>query len=216
MANCLLKLERYDELDTYGAEMSQNRKAPKELLVVMANSSYEREKWTATVNYFDKFGAQRMDRESRYRLGYSHFQLGHYDDAQKHLKMTLRPDDDIAQNALYHLGHCYVKQNDMEGARTAFRKAAKIGSDEAVQEESLFQYGKASFQAAEFQDAAYAFKKLGEDYPDSEYNGEAQSLMGEILLNSSDFKSAIDYFEKSDLSSERAQKAYQRACYYYG
>ena len=216
IANCLLKLEKYDELDDYGQEMTSSRKAPKELLVVLANAAYERNNWSRCIEYFEQFGAQRMDRESRYRLGYSHYELGHYAEAEKQFTKVLRPEDDLAQNALYHLGHCYVKAEDYSAARTAFRKASKAGNDAKVKEEALFQYGKASFQTAEFQDAYRAFKKLDEQYPNSEYNGEAQSLMGEILLNSSDFQAAIDYFEKSDLRSERAQKSYQRACYYYG
>lgn len=216
IANCLLKLEKYDELDEYGQKMMTNGKAPKELLTVLANASYERDNWNRSIEYFDKFGAQRLDRESRYRLGYSHFQMGHYEDAQKQFTKVLRPEDDIAQNALYHLGHCYVKTNDLTSARTAFRKAGKVGKDESIREEALFQYGKASFENSEFQDAYVAFKELDEDFPNSTYNDEAQSLMGEILLNSSEYQAAIDYFEKSDLSNERSQKAYQRACYYYG
>lgn len=218
-ASCLLALKRYDELDQMGEELIKNsRRAGAETWFILGNAAFDRDKYAQCIEYFKKFEGQRgrLNREGQYRMGYSYYRSGNYREAMARLDKALQPEDKVAQNAYYYLGHSFLKVEKFENARTAFSKASDLKFDQDLTAEAMFQYAKASFETRYFEDALAALQTFIRDYPESSYIEEAQSLVGEVLLYTNNYKDAIEYLENSaGLRTRRAQEAYQRACYYY-
>ncbi len=218
-ASCLLKLERYDELDELGAKLLKNpRGASSEVYFILGNAAYDRGKYAECITYFEKYESKRgsLNRMGHYRMGYSQYRAKEYAKAEKHFQKVTLEDDELAQNAFYYLGHCFLKLNKQDHARVAFKKAASGSANKEISEEALYQYAKLSFETHYFEDALTALQDFLKAYPDSPYTDEGKSLIGEILLYSSNYKEAIDYLEENDgLRNNRSRTAYQRACYFY-
>ncbi|MEM7035872.1 MAG: tetratricopeptide repeat protein [Bacteroidota bacterium] len=218
-ASCLLKLERYDELDQLGGELVKSKaRGSHETFFILGNAAYDREKYNDCIGYFEKFEGKRgrMNREGQYRLAYSYYRTGDYANAMKRFDKALKPEDAVAQNSYYFLGHSFLKVEKYDNARTAFKKASELDYDRGLSGEALFQYAKASFETRYFEESLSALQAFLKEYPESEYVEEANALVGEILLYTNNYKDAIRYLEESSgLRTKRSQMAYQRACYYY-
>ncbi|HHG83477.1 MAG TPA: tetratricopeptide repeat protein, partial [Bacteroidetes bacterium] len=218
-ASCLLALKRYDDLDAMGEDLAANSKrAGSETWFILGNAAFDRDKYAKCIEYFTSYEQNRgrLNREGQYRMAYSLYQEKDYEGALKRFNRTLRPEDAVAQNAYYYLGHTYLKVEKFENARTAFQKASSLEFDEDLKGEALFQYAKVSFETRYFEDALGGLQTYLNKHPDSEYADEAKSLIGEVLLYTNNYKEAIEYLEASGgLRTERSQRAYQRACFYY-
>lgn len=222
-ASCLLKLNRFDELDALGEKLqkeSRGRGGNNQVWFILGNASFEQEKYAKTIEYFEKFESARggvLNRSGQYRMGYSFYQSKDFAQARERFERCLKPEDEIAQNAYYYLGHCFLKIENLENARTAFAKAGDLEQNQKIREEALFLYSKVSFQTNYYEDAMTGLQKFLKAYPGSDHKEDATSLIGEILLYSSNFKEAIDYLENEDgLKTQRSRTAYQRACFSYG
>lgn len=219
-ASCLLKLQRYEELDAMGEKLlGHDSKASGEVFFILGNAAFERSKYSDCLAYFEKAEEKRvtMNREAQYRMAYCYYRRGDFAKAQGRFEKVTHEEDTLAQSAFYYLGHCFIKGDKIENARTAFKKASSLKYDKEVAGEALYQYAKASFQTHFFDDAQAALQTYLKDYPSSEYADEAKALIGEILLFASNYKDAIDYLENNDgLRNNRSRTAYQRACYLYG
>lgn len=219
-ASCLLKLQRYEELDALGEKLLEgSSKSSGEVFYILGNAAYDRSKFSECITYFEKAEEKRVDmnREAHYRLGYCYYRRGDFSKAQTRFEKAAHEEDAIAQSAYYYLGHCFVKSGKVESARTAFKKASSLDFDKEIAGEALYQYAKACFETHFFEDAQTALQTLLKDYPTSVYADEAKGLIGEILLFASNYKDAIDYLETNDgLRNPRSRTAYQRACYLYG
>ena len=218
-ASCLLKLQRYEELDQLGEGFLQNPAGvSSQVYFILGNAAYDRAKYGDCIKYFDQYLSKRgtLNRMGHYRMGYSQYRQGDFGLAQSYFEKVTLEDDALAQNAFYYLGHCFLKLNKQENARTAFKKAASGIENKEISEESLYQYAKLSFETHYFEDALSALQNFLKTYPSSPYTDEGKSLIGEILLFSSNYKEAIDYLEENDgLRNNRSRTAYQRACYFY-
>lgn len=219
-ASCLLKLERFEELDAMADELNlSSGKATASVFLIFGNAAYERNKYDKAVEYLENFEKKRgrMDRNGHYRLGYSYYQEKDFANARKRFDRVVNKEDGIAQNAWYYLGHCNLKIDDYEHARTAFKEASSMDFYPAIAEEALWLYSKACFETKYMEDALAGLQEFNKKYPESKYKDEANGLVGEILLYTSNYKDAIEYFEQpGNLKTRRAKVAYQRACYFYG
>lgn len=219
-ASCLLKLQRYDELDALAYELERSGKGGSEVWFIFGNSAFERGNYKKCIDYFEQFEASRggsLNREGQYRMGYSQYMLQDFPAARARFEKCLVPEDGIAQNAYYYLGHCFLKIDNYENARTAFMKAADLKYNTEIQEEALFLYAKASFQTRYFEESLVALQRLLRDYPGTTHKEQSTGLIGEILLYTNNFKDAIEYLENEDgLSTRRSKASYQRACHLYG
>jgi TolA-binding protein len=219
-ASCLLKLQRYEELDALGEELlKDHERASGEVFFILGNAAYDRSKYSDCLSYLEKAEEKRVpfNRVAQYRMGYCYYRRADFAKSQTRFEKVTAVEDTIAQNAYYYLGHCFIKSDKIENARTAFKKASSLKYDKELAGEALFQYAKASFETHFFDDAQVALATYIQDYPGGEYADEAKGLTGELLVFSSNYKDAIDYLEQNDgLRNNRSRTAYQRACYMYG
>ncbi len=219
-ASCLLKLQRYEELDALGETLlKDHERASGEVFFILGNAAYDRSKFGDCLSYLEKAEEKRvaMNRVAQYRMAYCYYRRGDFAKSQTRFEKVTTEEDTIAQNAYYYLGHCFLKSDKIENARTAFKKASELKFDNELAGEALYQYSKACFETHFFDEAQTALESYIKNYPNSEYADEAKGLIGEILLFASNYKDAIDYLEQNGgMRNTRSRVAYQRACYLYG
>lgn len=123
-------------------------------------------------------------REENYVLGYCYHSTGSYFKAAPLLEKASKGNDEMAQNAYYHLADSYVKINEKEKAKMAYDAASKLDFDAKIKEESLFNYAKLTYELSysPFNETIKAFDKYIELYPNSENNTEAYRILSEVYM----------------------------------
>jgi TolA-binding protein len=166
--------------------------------------------------YFD--ATKLQTREESYVLGYSYHYTGSYFKAAPLLEKASKGDDELAQNAYYHLADCYIKINEKEKAKMAYDAASKLNFDEKIKEEALFNYAKLTYELSfsPFNETIKAFDTYIETYPDSEHNTEAYQILSEVYMVTKNYKDAITSMEKIKVKTPAILKAYQRVTFYRG
>ncbi len=224
LANALLKLRRYDELYLLAEDLINGpriRPDEAQIYYVVANASFERDDYARAAEYYRLFEQNRgsLNRADYFRYGYSHFQLKEYPAAIPVFQKALgRRYDSLTQVTSYYLGFCFLRENDEPNARVAFQKAAegeRLGNPE-IAKDARYQYGKLSFSTENYSDALDAFTTLIQRYPEAEFIPEVQGLVGETYLKTRNYPQAVAYFESVPRTTNRARKAYQIVCYFYG
>lgn len=224
MANSLLKLKRYDELNVLADELVRGRISNKDVqvLYVVANASFEREDYRRTSDYFGRYTKSRgkMSKTDYFRYGYSEYKQNLFEEAVPHFEKAIGSKDSLEQVASYYLGFCFLKQNpkDEASAKFAFQRASQSStySNPAIEEDALYQSAKVSFATEDFQEALQSLTRLTQDFPRSEYTNEARAMIGEAYLYTRDYPRSIKYFQTYPPQTNRARKAYQTVSYFYG
>ncbi|MBP5758628.1 MAG: tetratricopeptide repeat protein, partial [Bacteroidales bacterium] len=100
------------------------------------------EQYRAVAQGNDDGAGRCTPQDNDYQIGYCYYQLGNYDSAAAYLVRKTVCSDSVAQNALYLLADCYLKNGRKSDARSMFLQASKMDFDPKIKEESLFNYAK--------------------------------------------------------------------------
>ncbi|MCH5330415.1 MAG: tetratricopeptide repeat protein [Alistipes sp.] len=135
-----------------------------------------------------------MGREENYILGYSLYRMTRYTEAREALRKVCGPDDELTQNASYHLADCYVKAGDKVAAADAFALASNDSFDARIAEDALFNYGKLRYElgGGNFNEAVNVLTRYIENYPDTDRTNEARELLVAAYFNSRNYESAYN------------------------
>ncbi|GAB4415083.1 MAG: hypothetical protein OHK0039_23480 [Bacteroidia bacterium] len=223
MANALMKLRRFDELNILADELISGpplKGNEAQVYYVVANASFEREDYPRTTEFFGRYAKSRgkMGRTDYFRYGYALYQQQKYRDAIPEFQRALTQNDSLSQISSYYLGFCYLEEKDPASAKFAFEKAAQaVGvGNPVVLQDALYQYAKVSFATEAYDDALRAFTQITREYPRAPYIDEVRAMIGETYLYTRDYPRSTSYLESVPLNTPRAKKAYQTVCYYYG
>lgn len=222
LANTLLKLGKTEELFQLADKMVGNsrRKADAGVYYIVAHASYEKGDFANAVKYFDEFRRSkgRLSRTGFFRYAHAQYESGLFKEAIQSFSKVTNQKDTLNQTASYYLGFSYLKTNDPNGARLAFKRASETfpGENRAVSQDALYQYAKVSYATKYYDDALSAMRRLEKEFPNSPHRNEIKSLMGETLLLNNNYEETIAYLKEGNTNTPRAQKALQQANYYYG
>ena len=113
--------------------------------------------------------------EFAYQVGYTRYRMGEWRPALDCLALTAREDNELGQNAIYHMADCYIQLDQKDKARNAFSRAASKDYDLEIMEDAMFSYAKLAFELSynPFDDAITAFTNYIENYPNSIRHDEA-------------------------------------------
>ncbi|MBQ9587808.1 MAG: tetratricopeptide repeat protein [Bacteroidales bacterium] len=153
--------------------------------------------------------------QSNYPVGYCHYMLGQYDSAAMFLSTFQGRDDSTAQNALFTLGDTYVKLNRKAEARTAFKSAADMRHNAAIQEEAAFNYAKLSCELNPnaYNESIRSFENYLQRYPKSKRKAEIQQILTSLYCTTRNYKDALSLIERNKrelLKDATMRQAYQR------
>lgn len=191
-----------------------------DLMRVAAESWFRLGDYAKAVGYMKSYPADRMGREEHYITGYSLYRLARYDDAAASLVKVCGPDDELTQNASYHLADCYLRRGDKARAADCFSMASGGGYDAAIAEDALFNYGKLRYElgGGVFNEAINILKEYIERYPSSERATAARELLVAAYYNSRDYDAAYEAI-KSDpaaMNDSDMRTALQKIAYFRG
>lgn len=224
-ASSLLKLKKYDELNTLAEGLIGDRAGrgkSSEIFYIAANSNFEREDYPKTTEYYGQFvkssGRKKMTPTDYFRFGYSHYKQATYKDAIPNFEKALKGVDSLSQMASYYLGFCFLEEKNQDAAKLAFKKSAlgKGSIHPTVKEDALYQYAKLAFATTDYDESLKALALLRKKYPNAPYMDEVKAMTGEIYLFTRDYKNSIQFFESTTPNTPRSVKAYQTVCYFYG
>lgn len=213
------KFEKVTEYAPKYVESATARRLP-EIAKIIGDSYFQLQQYDSSLTYLQlhKEKVKSLTREDYYQLGYVAYQLDQYELAIENFEAVTNEEDQLAQNAYYHLADCYLSVDNKNKAKFAFEFASKMDFDKQIKESALFNYAKISYQMRNtpFNDAIEAFEKYIELYPQSDNIEEAYNYLVKAYLNSNNYKAALASLEKVQEMDMPLKKAYQKVAYFRG
>ncbi|MGH2644751.1 MAG: tetratricopeptide repeat protein, partial [Chitinophagaceae bacterium] len=179
---------------------------------LVGQTYFEQKEYSKALLYLQEYEASSptLTKEDVYELAYCYYQENNLPKAISGFKQLSGTDDSLGQNSMYLLGDCYLRTGQKAEARNAFAFCARSNYNPKQQEISRFNYGKLSYEL-DYQDAALnTLKQFTTEYPNSGYSTEAQELLAHLFMNTNDYKNAYNAISSVPLTSQDAQRAYQR------
>ncbi len=191
-----------------------------ELAKIVGDSYFHLRRYAEAIQFLEYYhetpGAK--SREDNYLLGYCYYTTGQYDKAVPLLEGATRGNDQLAQNAFYHLADALIRTNQKEKARIAFGSASEMEFDDRIREDALFNYAKLTYELSysPFNETIKAFDRYITLYPNSERNTAAYQYLVEVFMVTKNYRDAIESIEKIQVRNTSLNQAYQRVTYYRG
>jgi TolA-binding protein len=214
------KQSKYRELVDYTAPIINHVSADQqpELARLLGNSYFHLRDFKNATQFLEFYLSDKKNkgREENYMLGYCYYLGNESAKAIIYLETASKGNDELAQNAYYHLAECYVETNDKNKARQAFEAASELDFDAKIKEDALFNYAKITYELSysPFNETIKAFDKYISLYPNSERNDVAYDYLVKVYMSTSNFREAMASIEKIKVKSPSVNKAYQRVAYY--
>ncbi len=211
--------EKYEEVVNYGPEALQSEDVKKEYEVarIIGESFYNLQQYEEAIPYLKTFRDSQApkERQDHYQLGYALYRTQVYDEALSSFGLATNEADELTQVATYHMGDCYLKTDNKQYARNAFKESSKLGFDQGLQEDALFNYAKLAYELSvnPFHEAIRAFEQYLKDYPSSERRDEAYAFLLDVYLTTRDYQAALDALEKIEVMDQKSKTAYQLSSY---
>lgn len=219
IAEILFVQGKYDELAEYVKPLMadpQGIKRQAEINRLAGEANYRRGNYAEALPYLQK-SAQRtgVDRSDRYILGYTYYRTGDCQKALAELNVVANADDSLAQLASYHMADCYLKLNEKNYARNAFKKAYETGKDPKVTEDALFQYAKLAYELSfdPYHEAITALRSYLRTYPNTPRRDEAYTFLLNVYLKTRNYEDALAALDEIQNKDLRLKEAYQKLAY---
>ena len=191
-----------------------------ELLRVMAEAWFHLDNYPKTVEYMQRYATDggTMGRTENYILGYSLYRSARYEEASDYLRKVCGPDDQLTQNASYHLADCLLRSGDKLAAMQSFAMASNAQYDARIAEDALFNYGKLQYElgGGAFNGAINVLTRYISEYPASERTAEARELLIAAYYNSHDYDAAYEAIKSLPSPDGNERAALQKITYFRG
>lgn len=219
IAQIFYQQKNYDKLLDYAPKLLDNAVPSRasEIARLIADAYYSTERYQESIPFFQLYlqKAQRPTREDQYQLAYAYYLTKDYENAGAYFTKLTYTNDSLCQNAMYHLGNCYLKQDKKKFARTAFKSAFELDFDPTITEDALYTYAMLSYELSldPYQKSITAFQDYIERYPDSDRADEAQGFLLNVFLTTNNFSGAIASLESMRQLTPKLKEAYQQVCF---
>ncbi len=213
---------KYDKVLSYGPQLidSSETKREAEISRLIGEALYKNNQFAEAKEYLEKYKnkAATYTRDDIYQLGYVYYMTDDYENAASNLSDVTNADDQLTQNAYFHLAFCYLKLEKRELAMHAFKSASEYDYDTEITEQSLLNYAKLSYELSfsPFNETIVAFHNYIAKYPNSIHHDEAYGYLVKVYLTSKSYKEALDALRKIKVKSPEMLAAHQRVAYYRG
>ena len=151
--------------------------------------------------------------DNDYQIGYCYYMAGQYDSATAHLEKKTGCGDSVAQNALFVLADCYLRQGRKMDARSAMLQASKMDFNKKIKEEALFNYAKLSCDLNQnaMGESIKTMENYLKRYPKSAHRTEVQEILTDLYCSTNNYNDAIRLLEQIPERNAELEQAYQRA-----
>src|SRR5699024_1551809 len=113
-----------------------------------------------------------------YQLGYAYYKEGRYKAAISQFNKIINGQDEVAQNAYYHLAECYIKLGQKQRALNTFKKASEMNFDAKIKEDAALNYAKLSYDIGNsYTPVPVVLTQFLNTYPNSPEASKIKSLL---------------------------------------
>ncbi len=222
----LLNIEFLSGNDEYVSERAQGvldglageRRA--EVERIAAQSNFRLERWAQAEEYVALLRSEgvQLGREENYIGGYALYRMGDYDNAAGYLRGACGPNDQLTQNAAYHLADCYLRLGDKKQARQSFSMAYSSGSDKTISEDALYNYCKLLVEqgGGTFDEEIQGLSQYLHEWPRSAHRAEIEGYLVMACYDADDLKGAYAVLKEFSVGGgSKIREAMQKVAYYY-
>lgn len=215
-------MNNYDRAIEYGEQLLESSLDQEQVAVVrtLAESYFRLEQYDRALTLIDRYievGGE-VGREENYIRGFSLHQLGRYRDAIDPLRAVCGADDEMTQNASFHLANCYIHTGNKAEALKAFSMAANDEFNAQIAEEALFNYAKLQYELGDgvFNETINLLTRYVNNYNDQDRLAVAQTLLVAAYYNTRDYSTAYDAIAKIKNPDAEILAAKQKITYLRG
>ena len=202
--------DKMSELVVYGekAILKPETKKVKEIRLLLGQAYFQQSNYTKALPHLKYYEANtdKLTKDEFYQLAFTQYQLGEYINAKENFKELTNLNDKQGQLVNYYLADCYVKTNDLNSARSAFKKVSQMSYEVSMQEEALFNYGKLSAELGNDREAINTLVKVEKTSPHYE---ASKPIINDILINTEDYSNAINIIEGIPTLTPELKVTYQ-------
>ncbi len=212
--------KKFDDIIQYAPPLldSMVEKRKPEVARIIGEAFYEKLMYDTALYYFDIFmkGSKNLTAADKYRLAYANYRMKRYDVAAGFFEDIANDTTALSQNALVHLGDCYIKLNQKDKARLAFGSASRLDADPVLRRDAHLNYALVTFELSysPFNDAIESLSSFVKLYPASDKTDVAYKYLVLAYTNTRNYKDALASIENVKERNEDLAEAYQRITYY--
>ncbi len=219
IANIYFSEKKYDEVISYtaGFNSADNLQYAPEMQQLTGKAFFEKGQYEQAMPYFAAYmnATSKLAKTDIYQVGYCQYKTKNFRDAISSFKELNVFNDSLGQNALYLLGDCYIRTDELNNARLAFEQASKMRYDLFITENASFQFAKLSYQLSYHDVAVNALQDFIAAFPKSSFIPEAKELLSLEFLSTKNYKEALTVLRSMDTRSASMRKAYQKVAFSY-
>ncbi|MDR2036876.1 MAG: tetratricopeptide repeat protein [Bacteroidales bacterium] len=196
-----------------------NEKRKDEVMRIVGESYYRLQRYEESIPYLEHYIKSKTPTvEDNYQLGYAYYHSGDCTNAIKYFEKASSSNSTLGQNALCHLGDCYIKEGDKQKARLAFSSASKMDFDPDAQENAHFNFAVLSYELliSPFNEAIRSFNEYIIKYPYSDKVDDAYNYLVAAYTTTRNYRLALESIEKIKVKDDKVKRAYQRVAFFRG
>lgn len=163
--------------------------------------------------FFSETSRDKMTRSDYFYAGSVLYAVDDFKGAAENFSNMTDRSDSLGQIANYQLANALLQTGNNVGAMNAFRDAAAVSWNPAMQEDAMFNYAKLSF---DLNKDTSAFASYIERYNTSKRGAEIYNYMALSALYDRDYAAAVEAYDKIDELDESQHGNYIKAFYLRG
>ena len=208
----------YDAVINYAPETSGTVKDKNaaEMSQLIGDAYYRVGRYDEAVSHLEDYSRRsQTTREDDYQLGYAYYKSTYYDKAIGMFERVSRTKDKLGQVALYHAAESYLKQEELNYARSAFEGAANIDADAKIQEDALYQYAVLAYELDynPYNEATRAFERFLEEFPSSKRKNDVYEYLVNVYASTKQYDEALASLDRIEVKDIKLKTAYQIIAY---
>ncbi|KAB7531439.1 tetratricopeptide repeat protein [Flagellimonas olearia] len=218
-ADLNFKLGKFEEAIAMAKKQlpKSNRQEVSELNKIIGESYFNLEQYAAAIPYLEEYKGKRgkWSNTDYYLLGYSHYKQGDYENAIQQFNKIIGGNNNVSQNAYYHLAECYLKLDRKPEALNAFRNASQMDFSPEIQKDAFLNYARLSYEVGNaYEPVPQVLTQYLETYPKDAHQLEIQELLVDSYITSKNFEGAMQLLEENKNYASR--ETYQKVAFYRG
>ena len=190
----------------------------KEIARVLAQSWFNLGDYSKALDYIVNYQELdgKMGRQEMYLLGFCTYKMQNYDKAVGSLQKACGPNDELTQNAAYHLADCFLRMGDRRNAIASFSMASEAKFNKVIAEDALFNYGKLQYElgGGVFNEAINVLQKYITTYPESIRIEKVREYLVSAYYNSNNYEAAYDAIQLIPNPDNNVRAAMQKITYF--
>lgn len=202
---------KLDQLISYGEAQIILPEAEKktEIRLLLGQSYFKKNQFNTALEHLEYYEANtpQLTAEEFYQLAFTQYKLGQCEKAIDNFLELNKLDSNMGQVVNYYLADCYMKTNDKQSARSAFKRTSQMSYEPSMQEEALYNYGKLSSELGFDREAINTLIGIKKGSP---YFIDAQGIVSEIFVYTQDYENAIKLIDNIEEKTPKLKETYQK------